>query len=179
MNVHRTPSCRARKLLAAAVAAACAVALTAGPADAHAGGGRSAIAFSLVPDLAAPVSCADSLFGFGLRIASLDGRPLGTGRTCVDAIDGCEPFAPFCRRTVVATLTLDLARGSLTVPVRLLEVLPSESSFIQLGRGRVSGGTGAFARAGGRVAGGGAGAFDDQGDFTGRLVYTARLTGVR
>lgn len=167
-----------KKILAAAIAAACAVALTAGPA--HAGdGGRTTIVFSLEPNLVAPTSCADSLFGFALRIASLKGSPLGTGQTCIDTIDGCEPFAPFCRRTVHATLTLDLARGSLTVPMKLLEVLPTESSFIQLGSGMVTAGSGAYAVAKGRVAGGGAGAFDEQLTFAGRLVYTAQLTGVR
>ena len=152
-----------KKILAAAIAAACAVALTAGPA--HAGdGGRTTIVFSLEPNLVAPTSCADSLFGFALRIASLKGSPLGTGQTCIDTIDGCEPFAPFCRRTVA---------------MKLLEVLPTESSFIQLGSGMVSAGSGAYAVAKGRVAGGGAGAFDEQLTFAGRLVYTAQLTGVR
>jgi hypothetical protein len=167
-----------KKILAAAIAAACAIALTAGPA--HAGdAGRSTIVFSLEPDLATPVSCSDSLFGFALRIASLNGSPLGTGQTCIHTSDGCEPFAPFCRRTVRATLTLDLPRGSLTVRIKLLEVLPTESSFIQLGRGKVTAGSGAYAAAKGRVAGGGAGAFDEELTFTGRLVYTADLTGVR
>jgi hypothetical protein len=167
-----------KKILAAAIAAVCAVALTAGAANAGSGG-RTTIAMSLVPDFAVPVSCPEPQFGFALRIASLKGSPLGTGQTCIDTIDGCEPFAPFCRRTVRATLTLDLARGSLTVPVKLLEVLPTESSFIQLGSGKVAAGSGAYAVAKGRVAGGGAGAFDEQLIFRGRLVYTADLTGVR
>jgi hypothetical protein len=84
----------------------------------------------------------------------------------------------FCRQTVRATLTLDLARGSLTVPLTLREVLPSESSFIQAGRGEVSAGTGVYAAARGPVAGGGAGSFDEQGAFSGRLVYVAELRGV-
>jgi hypothetical protein len=149
---------------------------------AHAGdgdGGRTTIVFGLEPDLAGPTSCPASLFGFALRITSLKGSPLGTGETCIDTIDGCEPFAAFCRRTVRATLTLGLARGSLTVPIKLLEVLPTESSFIQLGSGKVTAGSGAYAAAKGRVAGGGAGAFDEQLAFAGRLVYTAHLTGVR
>jgi hypothetical protein len=167
-----------KKILAAAIAAACAVALSAGPA--HAGDSRrSAIVFSLEPNLVTPVSCPDALFGFALDIASLEGSPLGTGRSCVESIDGCDPFAPFCRRTVRSTLTLDLARGSLTVALKLVEVLPTESSFIQLGSGKVTAGSGAYAAAKGRVAGGGAGAFDEQLTFAGRLVYTADLTGVR
>ena len=167
-----------KRILAVAIAAACAVALTAGPA--HAGdGGRTTIVFGLEPDLAGPTSCPASLFGFALRIASLKRSPLGTGQTCIDTIDGCEPFAASCRRTVRATLTLDLVRGSLTVPIKLLEVLPTESSFIQLGSGKVTAGSGAYAVAKGRVAGGGAGAFDEQLAFAGHLVYTAHLTGVR
>jgi hypothetical protein len=167
-----------KKILATAIAAACAVALTAGAANAG-GGGRTTITMSLVPDFAVPVSCPEPEFGFALRIASLKGSPLGTGQTCIDTIDGCEPFAPFCRRTVRATFTLGLARGSLTVPITLLEILPTESSFIQLGSGKVTQGSGAYAVAKGRVAGGGAGAFDEQLIFRGRLVYTADLTGVR
>jgi hypothetical protein len=167
------------KILGIAIAAACALALVAGPAQAS-GGNRSTIAFTLKPDLAAAVSCPDSLFGFGLDVASLAGKPLGTGRSCVDSIDGgCDPFTPYCRQTLRATLTLDLARGSLTVPVKLHEVWPTPSSFFQLGSGEVSGGTGAYAAAKGRLAGGGAGAFDDQSNFTGRLVYIADLRGVR
>jgi hypothetical protein len=159
-----------KKILVAALAAACTVALTAGPAQ---GSGHSTLAVSLVPNFAAPVSCAG--FGFGLDVASLSGRPLGTGQTCIDSTVGCDPFVPFCRQTVRSTLTLDLARGSLTMPLMLCEILPSESSFIQTGRGTVSGGTGIYAGAKGRVAGGGAGSFDEQGAFTGRLVYVADL----
>jgi hypothetical protein len=39
--------------------------------------------------------------------------------------------------------------------------------------------TGVDATDKGRVAGGGAGSFDEQGAFTGRLVYVADLRGVR
>jgi hypothetical protein len=42
----------------------------------------------------------------------------------------------------------------------------------------VSSGTGAYAAATGRVAGGGAGSFDEQGAFTGRLVYVCELHAV-
>jgi hypothetical protein len=167
-----------KKILAAAIAAACAVALTAGAA--HAGdGGRSTIAMSLVPDFAVPVSCPEPEFGFALGVFSLGGRPLGTGRTCIASIDGCDPLVAFCRQTVRTTFTLDLARGALTVPMKLHEVWPTESSFIQVGRGEVRAGTGAYARAKGHLTGGGAGAFDEQFAFTGQLVYVAELRGVR
>jgi hypothetical protein len=150
-----------------------AVALTAAPAQAS-----TPLAVSLAPDFSLPVSCPDQQDGFGLRVASLGGRALGTGQTCIRSSVGCETFVPFCRQTVRATLTLDLPRGSLIVPLKLLEVLPTISSFIQAGSGSVSGGTGIYARATGRVAGGGAGSFDEQGTFTGRLVYVCDLHGV-
>jgi hypothetical protein len=156
------------------VAAACAAALMAGPAQGS-DGGRSTLAVSLVPDFSLPVSCSN---GFGLRVDSLANRPLGNAQTCIGSSRGCEVFVPFCRQTVHSTLTLDLARGSLTVPLTLQEVLPSESSFIQVGRGEVAAGTGAYARATGPVAGGGVGSFDEQGAFSGRLVYVAELRGV-
>lgn len=168
-----------KNLLAAAIAAVCAVALTAGPA--HAGdGGRTTLALDLKPNPFVEVSCPEgSLFGFALDVASLAGRPLGTGRTCVASIDGCDPFVAFCLQRVRATLTLDLERGSLTVPIKLLEVWPTENSFIQVGSGKVRAGTDAYAAAKGRVEGGGSGSFDDQFVFTGRLVYVAELRGVR
>jgi hypothetical protein len=135
--------------------------------------------FALEPDLITPVSCPGALFGFALGISSLEGSALGTGRTCVESIHGCEPFTAFCRRTVRATLTLDLARGSLTGPLKLIEVLPTEGSFLQEGSGKLDAGTGAYATAKGRLVGGGAGAFDDQGAFSGRLIYHADLRGVQ
>lgn len=164
-----------KQALAVVIAAACALALAAGTARAS-----TTIALDVAPDLSVPVSCPpDSLFGFALHLSSLHGRPLGEGQTCVDTIDGCETFRPFCRRTVHATLTLGLPRGSLTVPTRLTEVLPTESSFLQAGHGRVSAGTGVYAHATGRLDGGGAGEFDEAFAFRGRLVYVARLQGVR
>lgn len=166
-----------KKILVAAITA-CTLALIAGPAQAS-GGDRTTLVFDLKPDFVTPVSCPGALGGFKLDVASLDGAPLGTAKTCIKAIDGCDPFAPYCLLTVRATLTLDLERGSLTVPLRLLEIQPTDSSFIQIGTGKVSRGTGAYRHAEGRVAGGGSAAFDNEGTFTGRLVYTAHLRGVR
>jgi hypothetical protein len=82
---------------------------------------------------------------------------IAAGQACPGTPDGCDPFVPFCRQTLRSTLTLDLPRGSLTVPLELVEVLPSQSSFIQAGRGEVSAGTGAYSAARGPVTGGGAG----------------------
>lgn len=166
-----------KRILIAAIAA-CTLALIAGPAQAS-GGDRTTLVFDLKPDFVTPVSCPGPLGGFKLDVASLDGAPLGTAKTCIKSIDGCDPFAPYCLLTVRATLTLDLERGSLTVPLRVLEIQPTDSSFIQIGTGKVSRGTGAYRHAEGRVAGGGSAAFDNEGTFTGRLVYTAHLRGVR
>ncbi len=113
------------------------------------------------------------MFGLAFDVTSPSGRPLGTGRSCVASIDGCDPF-PRCHQTVRATLTFDLARGSVTVRARLEEIWPDESSFVQLGHGTVAGGTGAYARASGRLDGGGAGSFTEQG-FAGRLIYVLQL----
>jgi hypothetical protein len=157
------------KILTVLIAAG-ALALTAGPAAAS-----STITMNLEPDLFAEVSCPDGQFGFGLNIRSLSGRSLGTGQTCFAEPDGCDPFVPFCRETIHATLTFDLARGSLTVPATLVEILPTDASFIQFGRGVVSAGTGIYAGVRGTLTGGGAGSFDADGKFTGRLVYVARV----
>jgi hypothetical protein len=153
-----------------ALIAAGALALTAGPAAAH-----STITMDLKPNFSAPVSCSEDEIGFGLDIQSLSGRPLGTGQTCA-RIAGCDPFVPFCRKVAHARFRFDLARGSLTARATLLEVWPTESSFIQLGQGQVTGRTGGYAGATGSLTGGGTGSFDDQFNFTGRLVYVARVS---
>ena len=54
-----------------------------------------------------------------------------------------------------ATFTLAFARGTVTAPMTLHEVLPTESLTLQRGKGRISSGTGAYARARGSVEGGG------------------------
>jgi hypothetical protein len=163
-----------RKILAAATAV-CALALL--TATAHAGD-RTTIAMRLVPSTA-PVACSTDEFGLAFDVRSLGGRSLGTGQSCIRSIEGCDPMVPFCRQTVLTTFTLDLARGSLTAPMKLHELWPTASSFLQKGSGTVRAGTGAYASASGHIDGGGAGAFDEAFDFTGRLVYVAELRGVR
>ena len=149
-------------------------ALAPGAAQAH-DHDRSTIAFHVQNPGDATASCSpEDLFGISFDMVSPAGAPLGAGRSCVHSIDGCFPFTPFCRQTVHATFALDFARGSLTAPMRLREVLPNETSFIQRGKGRIAAGTGDFAGTRGRVKGGGAGAFTDQG-FVGALVYTVAL----
>jgi hypothetical protein len=171
-----------RKILVVALAVATMIALQAAPA--HAVNGtverqQTTIVVDLAPDLSVPVSCPDdALFGFAFDVSSSNGTPVGTGRTCVESLVGCDPFVAFCHQTAHATLTLDLRRGSLIVDLVLLEVLPTESSFVQFGQGTISGGTGDFAAARGQMVGGGRGTFDNQGGFTGRLIYVAVLRGV-
>jgi hypothetical protein len=158
------------------VLVAVAGALVPAAAQAH-GGDRSTIAFRAQNPGDATASCSpQDLFGISFDMVSLGGAPLGSGRSCVHSIDGCFPFAPFCRQAVRATFTLDFARGSLTAPMRLREILPTETSFIQRGKGKIAAGTGDFAGARGGVSGGGVGDFTDQG-FVGALVYAVSVQG--
>ena len=159
------------------VALACALALTAGSARAH-DGGPSRIVFSPENVGDASAACVDALFGLSFDMVSPAGDLLGSGRSCVHSIDGCSPFVPGCRQTLRATFELDFGRGSLTVPMKLREVLPTETSFRQRAKGKISGGTGDFANVRGHVKGGGAGAFTDQG-LVGDFVYVVRLKGDR
>jgi hypothetical protein len=138
---------------------------------------RSTIVFRVENPGDATASCSPAdLFGISFDLVSLSGAPLGTGRSCVHSIDGCFPFEPSCRQNVRATFTLNFAGGSLTAPMRLREILPTEFSFIQRGKGKIAAGTGDFAGTRGRVKGGGAAAFTDQG-FVGTLVYAVVLKG--
>jgi hypothetical protein len=162
------------RTLCAVATVACALAPGAAQAD---DGERSTISFQVQNLGDATASCSpQDLFGISFDMVSLAGAPLGAGRSCVHSIEGCFPFTPFCRQTVHATFTLGFAGGSLTAPMRLREVLPTETSFIQRGKGRIAAGTGDFAGARGRVKGGGAGAFTDQG-FAGEIVYAVFLKG--
>jgi hypothetical protein len=151
----------------------CALALTAGAAHAD-GGDRETITFSV--QNVGPADCPEALFGLSFDLVSPAGNALGTGTSCVRSIDGCEPFVAGCRQTVHAVFTLDFGRGSLTVPMKLREVWPTESSLTQRGTGRIAGGTGDFVDARGRVKGGGALAFTEQG-LASEVVYTVHLKG--
>ncbi len=170
-----------RKILVVALAVASMIALQIAPAqasgrpvDRH----RTTIVVELAPNLSVPVDCPDALFGFALDVSSVGGTPVGTGRTCVRSLEGCDPFVASCHRTVHATMTLDLRRGALIADLTLCEILPTENSFIQFARGAITGGTGAYATANGRIVGGGRGAFDEQFAFSGRLIYVAVLDAV-
>jgi hypothetical protein len=162
-----------RKIICVLVGLASAFALTAGAARAD-DDERSRIVFGVENVADASAACGDALFGLSFDIVSRRGVLLGSGRTCVHSFDGCS-FAAGCRATLRATFTLDFARGSLTAAVVLREVWPTDFSFIQRGRGRITGGTGTFEDARGRVKGGGTGVFTDQG-VDADLVYVVHLT---
>lgn len=162
------------KILRVLAGLACALALSAGSARAD-GSDRSRIVFSAENVVDASASCSGALFGLSFDMVSPAGDLLGSGRSCVHSIDGCFPFVPGCRQTVRSTFHLDFGRGTLTAPMRLREVWPTETSFRQRGKGKITGGTGDFAGVRGRVKGGGAGAFTDQG-LVADLVYVLRLT---
>jgi hypothetical protein len=155
----------------AALAFGLALASAAAPAQAS----DRTILINLRLNLERPPSCAaEDWFGLAFDMVSLGGKPLGSGQSCVHSVVGCETFRPFCRQTVDSTFTLDFSSGSITAPMTLREILPTESSFIQRGEGVITSGTGEFARARGRVEGGGVGAFTDSGPVT-ALVYAVRL----
>jgi hypothetical protein len=162
-----------RKIICVLVVLASAFALTAGTARAD-DDGRSRIVFGVENVGDASAACGDALFGLSFDMVSRRGVPLGSGRTCVHSFDGCS-FAAGCRATLRATFTLDFARGSLTAAMVLREVWPTDFSFIQRGKGRITVGTGAFEDARGRVKGGGTGVFTDQG-VDPDLVYVVHLT---
>jgi hypothetical protein len=136
----------------------------------------SKLTLSFVPSDAPVSSAPDDWFGIPLDVFSLGGAKVGTASSCVHSIDGCDPFVPFCRQTVQATLTLALAGGTITAPLELREILPTEFSFLQRGSGTITGGTGAYAGSRGHIKGGGAGEFTDTG-FVGNLVYVVHLKG--
>jgi hypothetical protein len=158
------------KILCTIAALACGLALAAAPARAS----DRTIPFEVrLADRA--VTCADSdFFGIPFDLASLGGKPLGTGQSCVHSIVGCDPLVPFCHQKVDATFTLAFARGTVTAPMTLHEVLPTESLTLQRGEGRISSGTGAFARARGSVEGGGFLEFTATG-VSSALFYAVRL----
>lgn len=162
-----------RKIICVLVLAS-AFALIAGGAARADDDERSRIVFGVENVGDASAACGDALFGLSFDMVSRRGVPLGSGRTCVHSFDGCS-FAAGCRATMRATFTLDFARGSVTASMLLREVWPSDFSFIQRGKGRIVAGTGEFEDARGRVKGGGAGVFTDQG-VDPDLVYVVHLT---
>jgi hypothetical protein len=100
---------------------------------------------------AAPAHASDRTIPFEVRLAD-------RAVTCADSDLFGIPFA----------------RGTVTAPMTLHEVLPTESLTLQRGKGRVSAGTGAYARARGSVEGGGFLEFTATG-VESALFYVVRL----
>jgi hypothetical protein len=151
-----------RRILYVLVALAC-FAWPAGSAQAE-NGSASRIVFTIQNFGDGSAACGDALFGLSFDMVSPRGALLGTGRACVHAIDGCDPFGawvPGCHRTLQDTFVLDFAQGSVIAQVRLREVFPTPTTFIQLGVGPIAAGTGSFAGARGYVVGGGSGSFTE------------------
>jgi hypothetical protein len=157
-----------KRITSAVVALACALAVSVGSASAS-GGADSTISFRV--QNVGLAACEDALFGLSFDMVSLDGEPLGTGISCVQSFRGCADEAG-CRGKLEATMTFDFARGSVTAAVLLREVWLTDASLVQRAKGRIVGGTGAFAGARGRVAGGGTVSFET-GELD--LVYVIRL----
>jgi hypothetical protein len=161
-----------RKIICVLVVLTSAFALTAGAARAD-DDERSSIVFR-AENVRDATACVDALFGLSFDMVSLRGVLLGTGTTCVHSFDGCS-FAAGCRARIRATFTLEFGRGSLTAAMMLREVWPTDVSFAQRGKGRITAGTGEFEDVRGRVRGGGTGVFTDQG-VDPDLVYVVHLT---
>src|SRR5207302_1799602 len=105
----------------------------------------------------------------------LSGAPAGNGTSCILSTTGCDPFFVGCHQVTKAIFTFNLARGSVSAPMTLHETFVTDSSVLQLGAGRISSGTGAFAGAHGSIVGGGLVTFTATG-VDSRLVYVVSTT---
>jgi hypothetical protein len=118
-------------------------------------------------------ACPGALFGLSFDMVGPGGAPLGTGRSCVRKLVGCE-FAAGCKARVRATFVLDFADGSVTARMDLRERWATDVLVLQRGEGTISSGTRAFSGARGSIEGGGAVEFADTGASP-LLVYVVRL----
>lgn len=102
-----------------------------------------ALAFTNIVFSAPTASCGAAVATYTLT--SLAGDTLGTGTSCVQAFTGCATLTAGCRGTEDTIFTYNLAGGSITVRApRIEEVGTSDSSFMEWGKGTVTGGTGTF-----------------------------------
>jgi hypothetical protein len=83
--------------------------------------------------------------GLSFDMVSPAGALLGRGVSCIHSIEPPDCSSAGCRDTVDATFTLPFADGSVTAPILLNEHWLSDSSVLQVDRGTVTSGTGAFA----------------------------------
>ena len=136
-----------KRILVVFAALTCAAAVTAGTADAD-NGRRSLIVFTVQNIGDANAACPGSLFGLSFDMA-VGRNKLGTGRSCVRSVEGCNTAG--CRQTIDTTFTLTFARGTLTAPMVLKERFLTDTLVLTRDRGSISAGTGAFVGAEGTI----------------------------
>jgi hypothetical protein len=161
-----------KTVVLAVVAVLAGFASSAGPAGAR-DAQRQVVAFSVQNLGDASAACPDALFGLSFDMVGPGGSALGTGRSCVRSLTGCE-FAAGCKARVRATFVLDLACGSITARMALRETWSTDALVIQRGEGSIVSGTGAFAGARGSVEGAGVIEFGETGASP-LLVYVVRV----
>ncbi len=139
-----------RKITSVLVGLACAVALAAGSAQADDDGAdrKIVVAIEDVGFLEPTGACELGTITFAL--VARGNSPSGSGTSCIHVIDGCS-FAAGCRATVFADFTFTFPQGSVTAPMVLKEVWPTNTFVRQRAKGRISSGTGAFAGARGSI----------------------------
>jgi hypothetical protein len=106
-------------------------------------------------------------------LMSPSGAALGAGSACIQAI---EPVGTTGQRAR-SILTFELAGGSLTIDTRLKERFIGEASLAQVAHGKVTAGTGRFADARGKLAGGGTVTFNADGSIDSNVVYVLVVKG--
>jgi hypothetical protein len=106
------------------------------------------------------------------NIASPAGAALGTGSSCIQAVEGCEEFAVGCHQRIEAVLSFALfGREPVIVAATLREVVLDDDPFTVAQRVR-----GSVVNGKGRLRGAGTIAFPAEG-VESTLVYVLRLKG--
>ena len=138
---------------------------------------ESTVTVVKIEDVVFTGSTGDCLDVVEFLLLSPAREPLGSGTACLQGGDfACFPIPfPGCRQTTLSTFTFNLPAGTITAPMTLQEVFTSESSLVQVGRGNIAGGTGAFEGATGSVQGGGLIRFIAEG-IEADLTYVVRVT---
>jgi hypothetical protein len=159
---------RKQKLIGLVVAIACALVLTAGTAGAQ---GKPQVIVFTVENFAFVGECPT----FSFDLVSPSGGPVGSGVSCVLSFGECPFGAVGCRDVVDTLFTLDLGRGTLTLPVELEESWLTTTTVLQIDRGTITTGTGDFAGAGGSLFCAGTVSFSDTAIIP-NLVCVLRIT---
>jgi hypothetical protein len=117
-------------------------------------------------------ACPEGVVRFD--VVSPAGAQVGTGSSCIQRVDGCDPFAVGCRQRAESIFTFALAgRDAIVVSTKLHEVVLDDDPFTlaQLALGKVVNGEGGLIGAGTLV-------FTPDG-IESTLVYVLRLRGER